>query len=186
MSQDREPKGVCTGGRFAGNVHAEASIFTQEVPPMEPLTGRLSESAAASLTAAGARGTWEHTKQLADEDQFNRTRTAMRNLAKNEATPPDVLHDMFVTRGKDGANRLVETRLGYVDEKEAMHAAIQNPNMAAETLHVIARGSGPEGSSDAARKKLKERSRVSWRARFEVFRAGRRAESVTLEQLKPE
>lgn len=189
MNSNRQPKGIPVGGQFAALQRAEASLFTQKVPPMEPLAGRLSESAAPTLTAAGARGTWQGTKQLADEDQsvwdIDRARAAMRNLAKNKATPQDVLHDMFVTQGKDGTNKLVETRLGYAGDSEAMHAAIQNPNMAAETLYVITWGNGPEGSSEAARKKLKERRRASWRDRISLLGARRRADAIRPDQLKP-
>ena len=189
MNQNRQPKGIPSGGRFAADQRAESSLFTQEVPPMEPITGRLSETASPTLTAAGARGAWYGAQRMSDEEEtfetINRARAAMRNLAKNKATPPDVLHDMFVARGKDGMNNLAETSLGRTDENEALHAAIQNPNIAAETLYVIAWGNGPEGSADAARKKLKERSRSSWRERLNLIGARRRADTIRPEQLKP-
>jgi hypothetical protein len=189
MNSNRQPKGIPSGGQFAADLRAESSLFTQEVPPMEPLTGTLGASATSSLTEAGARNIWEDTKATAARDQsvweLDVARVAMRNLAKNEATPPDVLHDMFVTPGKTGVNKVVETRLGYSDESGAMHAAIQNPSISAETLYVIAWGNGPEGSADAARQKLKERRRSSWRERFRLIGAWRRADTVRPEQLKP-
>jgi hypothetical protein len=184
VSMRRQPKGIPTGGRFAAEQRAESNLFTQEVPPMEPMTGRLSESAAPTLTAAGARGAWYGAQQM-DDNNFSRASTAMRNLAKNKATPPDVLHEMFVAPAKDGTNQLVDAPLGYIDQDEAMQAAIQNPNIAAETLFVIAWGNGPEGSADAARKKLKERRRSSWRERFNLIGARRRADTIRPEQLKP-
>jgi hypothetical protein len=184
MNSNRQPKGIRSGGQFAAQQRAEASLFTQDVPPMEPLTGRLAESGSPTLTAAGARGAWYGAKHMEDRD-FSRASTAMRNLAKNKATPPDVLHDMFVARAKGGTNQLVAP-LGYIEQEEAMHAAIQNPNIADETLYVIAWGNGPEGSADAAREKLKERRRASWRGRFNQMKAKRRAGTIGSDDLKPQ
>jgi hypothetical protein len=178
MNQNRQPKGIPTGGRFAGRLHPES--------PMEP-AGRLAGSADKTLSRNALRGVWVDTlklgRTLVSNGDLDLAQAAQRNLAKNPSTPSDVLHEMFVER-EDGKNKVPANRLGWGSESEAMSAAIQHPKMPSETLHLIARSGEHEKQSVEAAGKLKERRRRSLRGRIEVYGAGRRAGTVTLEQLK--
>lgn len=146
---------------------------------MEPQTGELGRSTAADLSADEAHRLWATAYSRAHglEPQVSTGLTAGRNLTRNPGTPPELLHSMLVKRDDQGRQI---TRAWFMDKpvaiRDALEAVIRHPNTSPETLYVIARSSGHQPQSDAAKRRLKEMRRGATPGKLlEHFAAWRKA-----------
>jgi hypothetical protein len=183
MSLKRQPRGTPDGGRFAAGPKPEARFFIGGSQVMKPVQGQLARSLDDSISAAEASDLWTQAKgriNVQDGAYEQMAFNAGQNLAQNPATPPEILHDMVVKRDKDGTQI---TRAWFMDKlpmQDPLRAVINHPNTSAETLFVIARSSGHQPQSDAARLRLKSMRRgASIRAMLELFAARRKASATT-------
>lgn len=179
MNSNRLPKGIPAGGQFAALQRPEPRIFIGGTQQMKPIEGELARSADQDISGQEARRLWDLAKGRIDTHSGTYEQLAHdagQNLAQNRATPPDVLHDMVVKRGKDGVQI---THAWFMDRHEMrvpLQAVLNNTNTSAETLHVIARSSGHEPQSDAAKRRLKEMRRgASLGERYRLFTERRKA-----------
>ncbi|ACL41925.1 hypothetical protein Achl_3974 (plasmid) [Pseudarthrobacter chlorophenolicus A6] len=147
---------------------------------MKPVRGELERSGDESISAEEARRLWSLAKGRIGSDSLGAYEQhafdAGRNLAQNRATPADVLHDMVVSRNKDG---LQHTRSWFMDKiplSEPLRSVVDHPNTSAETLYVIAATGLDKRESEAAKKRLKEfRRGATLRQRIQLVAAKWRA-----------